>query len=91
MTIVTIMNITTMNLPKPGGVSAADFKARCLDLMDQVQLKKTEIIVTKYGKPVAKMVPLNDESPDLFGWLGHSVTYHGDIVGPTGETWDADA
>ncbi|MCU1259140.1 MAG: hypothetical protein JWO80_2025 [Bryobacterales bacterium] len=72
-------------------VSAADFKARCLDLMDQVKLKKTEIVVTKYGKPVAKMVPLNDEAPELFGLLGNSVTYHDDIVGPTGETWDADA
>lgn len=72
-------------------VSAADFKAHCLDLMDQVKLKKMEIVVTKYGKPVAKMVPLNDEAPELFGFLGRSVTYHEDIVGPTGETWDADA
>lgn len=85
---MTIMKAMTPNVHS---ISAAVFKAKCLDLMDQVQLKKTEIIVTKYGKAVAKMVPLSDEGPELFGFLGQSVTYLGDIVGSTGETWDADA
>ena|ERR1700676_5358232 len=83
--IMTIVRFVEKNLP------AADFKAHCLELMDKVRLKKMEITVTKHGKPVAKLVPLNDEAPELFGLLAGSVTYHGDIVAPTGEAWNADA
>jgi antitoxin (DNA-binding transcriptional repressor) of toxin-antitoxin stability system len=50
-----------------------------------------EFTVTKYGKPVAKLVPLNDEAAELFGLLAGSVTYHGEVVAPTGEAWNADA
>jgi prevent-host-death family protein len=70
---------------------AADFKAHCLELMDRVRIKKMEITVTKYGKPVAKLVPLNDEAPELFGFLSNSVTYHHDIIAGTGEAWSAES
>ena len=84
--ILTIMNVLD-TLPMP----ASEFKAHCLEVMDRVKLKKTEVIVTKHGKPVAKLVPIDSSGPELFGFLAGSVTYHADIVGPTGEIWDAEA
>ena len=72
-------------------VKAGDFKAKCLKLMDDVRKYHIEIIITKYGRPVAKLVPV-DEEPEkaLFGYLGDSVTITGDIVKSTGEKWNAD-
>ena len=71
-------------------IAAGEFKARCLKLMDQVRDKHTEIVITKRGKPVAKLVPVEDTVPDIFGRMKGTVTIHGDIVAPTGEQWDAD-
>jgi antitoxin (DNA-binding transcriptional repressor) of toxin-antitoxin stability system len=59
--------------------------------MDDVRQHRREIVVTKHGKPVAKLVPYLEKPPSVFGILKGSVTYVGDIVGPTGEAWDADA
>lgn len=72
-------------------VSAAEFKARCLQLVERVQQERSEVVVTRYGRPVAKLVPYGEEPGDLFGHLRGTVTYHGDVVGPVGEAWDADA
>ncbi len=72
-------------------VSAAEFKARCLQLVERVQQERSEVVVTRYGRPVAKLVPYGEEPGDLFGSLRGTVTYHGDVVGPVGEAWDADA
>jgi len=82
-------NITIMRVLDTDAMPAAEFKTHCLEVMDRIKLKKSEVIVTKYGKPVAKLVPVDEQGPELFGFLAGSVTYHGDIVGPTGEAWDA--
>ena len=82
-----------MSAPAVGRVNslpAGEFKAKCLDLMDRVQDKHMELIITKHGKPVAKLVPCEPDVPALFGMLGGTVTYHGDIVESTGDQWDAD-
>jgi prevent-host-death family protein len=72
-------------------VSASAFKARCLELMDLVAEGRGEIVVTKRGKPVVKVVPVKSaQGHDIFGYLKGTVTYHGDIVGPTGERWNAE-
>ena len=73
-------------------IKAGDFKAKCLKLMDEVKKYHTEIIITKFGKPVAKLVPV-DENPEksLYGYLQDSVTMTGDIVKSTGEKWNAEA
>jgi prevent-host-death family protein len=77
---------------EPGSpVSATTFKAQCLELMDYVHDTGREVVVTKHGKPVAKLVPVTVGSQDFIGCLRGTVTYHGDIVAPTGETWEADA
>ncbi len=69
-------------------VPAGDFKARCLKIMDEVKARHGEVVITKYGKPVAKLVPADDEIPDSFGSMKGTVGYRGDIVAPDLESWD---
>jgi len=69
-------------------IAAAKFKATCLALMDEVQTSGQEIIVTKYGKPVAKLVPLESKSMERFNKLRGKGKIKGDIVSPLGkEVW----
>ena len=76
---------------KSSSLSASQFKARCLKLMDEVRDRRCEIVITKRGKPVAKLVPVEEtQVPDIMGYMKGTVTILGDIVGPTGEVWDAD-
>ncbi len=73
-------------------IGAGEFKAKCLKLMIQVQTFHEEIIITKFGKPVAKLVPVEDlPRKPLFGLLKEQATIQADIVKPTGESWSADA
>ena len=74
----------------PPVLSASAFKARCLELMDLVAAGKGEIVVTKRGQPVVKVVPVRAQGHDIIGYLKGTVTYHGDIVAPTGERWNAE-
>ncbi len=75
---------------EPGSpLPASEFKARCLELMDYVRQTGREILITKRGEPVARLVPVTGGARDIFGYLKGTVTYHGDIVAPTGERWDA--
>ena len=46
-------------------MAAAKFKAQCLAVMDEVQAKREPVLVTKNGKPVAKLVPLEVEDDPL--------------------------
>jgi len=68
-------------------VSATEFKARCLALMDTIHDSGQSVIITKHVKPVARMVPLAKPAGPFFGSL--PVTIHGDIVGPLEEQWAA--
>ena len=73
-------------------IAAGEFKAKCLKLMEDVRRSHEEIVITKFGKPVAKLVPLDDGQGDrLLGFLKDAVVIHGDLVKPTGEAWRADA
>ena len=57
-------------------VAAADFKANCLRLMDEVAQQRRPIIITKRGKPVAKLVPIEEqEAIDLFGRMAGKPRY----------------
>lgn len=72
-------------------IPAGEFKAKCLQLMQQVQDSHKSIIITKRGVPIAKLVPV-DSAPEtaMFGVLEGSVTIVEDIVSPINETWNAD-
>ena len=72
-------------------IPAGKFKAQCLKLMDQVRETREEIIITKRGKPTAKLVAVEDSPPrPLFGFMQGSVVVNADITQPMDETWDAD-
>lgn len=74
-----------MNIP------AGLFKAKCLQLIDDINKTHEEIVITKYGKPVAKLVPLEKKGKSLFGYMKGTVSIHGDIIAGTGEKWNANA
>ena len=71
-------------------VPAGEFKATCLKLMDEVRQGGGPIVITKRGKPVAKLVPVEEGPRDIFGCMSGTVTILGDIVEPTGEVWHAE-
>lgn len=71
-------------------IPASEFKAKCLKLLDDVHQQRFQIVITKRGKPVARLVPVTEELPDIFGRMKGTIEILGDIVSPTGEVWDAD-
>lgn len=72
-------------------VGAGDFKVHCLRLIDRVAEEGAEFVVTRYGKPVAKLVPYDEAPPSIVGHVAGSVLRYGDLVSPIGDVWDADA
>ena len=63
---------------------AGKFKVHCLAVMDEVQAKREAVVITKRGKPVAKLVPVEKAKDDIFGFLKGKGTIEikGDIVSP---------
>jgi prevent-host-death family protein len=72
-------------------IAAGEFKAKCLHLLDEVQQTRKEIVITKRGRAVARLLPVEEKPPTVFGRMKGSIKILGDIVGPTGEKWDADS
>jgi len=73
-------------------IQAADFKANCLALMDEVREKGTEFVITKHNKPVARLVPVLEATEQRFIGRGAGFfTVTGDIVSPTAPDWDEGA
>lgn len=71
-------------------VKASVFKAKCLKLMDEVNQTGEEIIITKNGKPVSKLVPYKSRPGSLFGLHEGLVHSHDDLIEPIDETWDVE-
>ncbi len=72
-------------------IPAGEFKAKCLQLMDEVAADGGKIIITKHGKPVAELVPCKPTKPALFGCMKGSVTYYGEIISQIEDDWEANA
>jgi prevent-host-death family protein len=70
-------------------IPAGKFKVHCLAIMDEVQAKRQAVVITKRGKPVAKLVPVEQEKDDIFGFYKGKIKVTGDIVSPafTPEEW----
>jgi prevent-host-death family protein len=70
-------------------VGAAEFKARCLELMDRVRETRQEYVVTKHGKPVAKLVPYDPPqgSKKFFGSMRGRVRYYEGAFDPIPGEW----
>jgi prevent-host-death family protein len=69
-------------------VPAAKFKEQCLALLDRVD--PDGIIITKHGKPVAKLVPLHTDGAELIGSFKGKIKIKGNILN-TGVKWDAES
>lgn len=64
-------------------IAAGKFKANCLAIMDEVQKKREAVLITKRGKPVAKLVPANGSAKDdFFDSMKGKAKIVGDIVSP---------
>jgi prevent-host-death family protein len=68
-------------------IAAAKFKEQCLALLDRVGAEG--IVITKRGKPVAKLIPIRAESAGLIGSLKGRLQIKGNILS-TGLRWDAE-
>jgi prevent-host-death family protein len=68
-------------------ISAAEFKAKCLKLMDEVAKTREPVVITKRGKAVAQLVPVQDKPQSLFGCMAGTVTFEGDIMAPLDVEW----
>ncbi len=72
-------------------INTTRFKANCLRLIDQVAATRRPIIITKRGKPLAKLVPIQDEKTSpLFGYMKGTVEILGDIVNVPHDAWTAE-
>ena len=83
-----------MSLTETGDrtMKASEFKARCLQLMDEVAEQGGEIVITKHGRPVSRLVPYREEAPPpIFGADRDIIRIHGDIVSPIDVEWEAEA
>jgi prevent-host-death family protein len=69
-------------------IAAAKFKEQCLALLDQVDADG--LVITKRGKPVAKLIPIASESASLIGSLKGKIAIKGDILS-TGLGWHAES
>ena len=83
--------LPTTNNKQPREIGAGEFKAKCLALMDTVSKQKEEIIITKHGQPIAKLVPFEQKLPEFYGYLKGSLKITGDIVKSPKVHWNADA
>ena len=68
-------------------IAAAKFKEQCLALLDEVDPEG--IVITKRGRPVAKLTPITTGSASLIGSLAGKIEIRGDILS-TGLEWDAE-
>ena len=76
-----------MTMKPARSIAAGEFKAKCLEILDRVARDGGSYVVTKRGRPVAKVVPLDSPEPRS---LRGSVGYLTDIVEPIGDDWPVD-
>ncbi len=60
-------------------MAAGEFKAKCLKVMDRVNATREPVLITKKGRPVAKLIPVDQKADDIFGCLAGTIEIVGDI------------
>jgi prevent-host-death family protein len=68
-------------------IPAGEFKTHCLRLLEEVARTGVSFVVTKRGRPVARITPVAGEEPAS---LAGSILEEGDLILPIGEAWDSD-
>ena len=70
-------------------VSASELKAHCSEVIDSVEKGRRTILVTRRGRPVALIVPAQEQETTLFGFARGTILVQGDILEPLDVTWEA--
>lgn len=68
-------------------MAAGEFKAKCLRVLDDVAASRREVVVTKRGKPIAKVVPISPAEDVPIAGL---IVRQGDLLSPIDADWDAE-
>ena len=71
-------------------IKASEFKAKCLKLMDEVAASGEEIVITKNGRPVSRLVPYRKTPKAPFGRDRDIIQIHGDLIEPIDVEWEAE-
>jgi prevent-host-death family protein len=70
-------------------IAATEFKAKCLAILDE--LEPNGVVVTKHGRPIARVLPINPHGNERFvGSMRGKIKIHGDIFS-TGMDWNAES
>jgi len=70
-------------------ISAATFKAQCLTLMENVRSTRRPLVITKRGKPIAKLVPLDAPKDEFIGRLKGVFEVVGELDADPPEAWES--
>lgn len=63
-------------------MAAGSFKTNCLAVMDEVQAKRETVVITKHGRPVARLVPVIAETDEIYNFLAGKGAVAGDVLSP---------
>lgn len=63
-------------------MAAGSFKTHCLAVMDEVQAKRETVVITKRGKPGAKLVPVDENTDEIYNFLRGKGAITGDVLSP---------
>lgn len=63
-------------------IPAGQFKAQCVAIIDRLEKTRESVLITKRGKPIARLVPVLSAPEDVFGYMAGKVKIADDIVGP---------
>ncbi len=72
-------------------IKASEFKAKCLQLMDEVAATGEEIVITKNGRPVSRLLPYREKRKSWFGVDRGKIVILGDIMEPIDVEWEAES
>ena len=64
-------------------IPASAFERNCFAIMDEVKAKREAVLITKRGKPVARLVPVNTDADEIFGFFNGRGSITGDVVSPS--------
>ena len=83
------MDTHSANQARVRTIKASEFKAKCLKLMDEIADSGAEIVITKNGRPVSRLVPYRRKPKSLFGIDRGRLEILGDLDEPLDVAWEA--
>ena len=83
------MSVVRKRSTRSEAIGATEFKARCLELMDRVAATGNPVVITKRGRPIARLVPVQQRPRSIVGALKGQARIRGDIVSPIDVRWEA--